>query len=1421
MTATHSPRPYDQIEKTIDILKHTENVPSAVNKALHAAQIPMSLDENHIQELTTLIHNNNSDEKLWEKLEQHVGANYKESFKLIDIKEFSKILVYTLIGCNLEKSRSAYQFAHRLALAFGNSDDAIAYLTQYAKDNQNVKMKSMTEACQFEVPIRIDWDVSVWREVFKRNFLSADFRKSGVVKNVDKLQKKLLDSNQYTLEPPSATISENTKTLQLSLEKHHQELASIQEQLKTLRKSRTLHDSESKMYKDINLQIEELITKERAKKKLLVDNNRALQTEVRKHKKTTQKDIQVKMPIQDIPTETLVESALEIVFPKAKQDIAAAKLYNKLKVQELVFDQWLAVKQTHTRTQSVIPEIVIDGNKAGFKDHYIIKLNDDDPKGPILGEILGCCQSFGKPGENAARYGTTSTNGGFYLLCRGTPPKDGDTKKIQPKQIIAEAFVWSTPDNILVLDSVEIRPNIRNVGDNVKKAKRIFYHLAQELTQKHNVAEVRVGTGGATPEGLGYAETTAVTPQGVEPFGDSKNQLEVANRDKPLYSQMALDPVQALKDFEASDDKQKYNIGILARALCFEGTQAHFLALMEIAGIKDIKAFINEHKLIYFAAASKNSDLCHLFLDYEPEVNITWHDNNGNEIPHFTPLMAACRQGPLSLVKRMIDMGAKLDPVDAWNDTAFSIALHAGRQNIEVIQYLMSLGENLYTTKYSDYYGNVLNTAVGTDNVDLAKLCFDLGMKVGGKEYGQSYTSTPMYVAHNWDKKDMGMLLVKQWVHEIKQNPASVNDFTGPVTALMMAVKYGMLSEIQDLLELGAEPNLVLPELRNQLYNMWSVNYFLMGNANKDVIALINLYSLFNDHNYIDSFLSLDNVDTIKTFFENPLLRKIAIHRSQSMLDAALANGSLVCAKYLIQFLDEKLKNSYIARCNEIQEAQQNILERLKVDNSDALLPAVALLPQQAKSRLLLPTNETESIVNTAVKMGAINCVKALLNDPSYQQQIISTYMPDDLFINAILLPDKALRIDMVAQFLKAKLSFPTIAHNLTQNALLEQNFKTLPLWMQNAMEAGLPPDTNIEELNTSSDNKEQRKKPMVFSAQTDKTSPTLDSAANDYQHTMLLQALGKAHYDEANRLIADNPSLLNLKCLQLPPFVANEEGARVSPLAYAVSYGDLKAVKFLIRHGAKIDLNDINTVQPQVSKDAFTKAIDYVKTISSYNKHTTLLAKQLGKLMLAGDSDKVRKLLSNIHNDHDEPNTLDFSISVINNLLIMTQTSTDKPFTAADKDKLISTLLDEKLIWISDIANFSENVRNNGLLNAYPKLKHSQAYQLYDAMVNLKPDENNKPVALSLLDAYFSQISPIEQQIDIASRMLDKLLLDWSLQSHANSKLQSDQCAIVASLVKHGAQPDPEYLKGIMADTKALDDLVNISKAKYTYKVG
>ncbi|MGE3319856.1 MAG: ankyrin repeat domain-containing protein [Candidatus Berkiella sp.] len=1382
----------------------------------------MSLDENHIEELISLINNKNNEEKLWEKLEQHVGANYKESFKLIDITEFSKILVYTLIGCNLEKSRSAYQFAHRLALAFGKADDAIAYLTQYAKDNQNVKMKSMTEACQFEVPISIDWDVPVWRDVFKRNFLSADFRKSGVVKNVDKLQKKLIDSNQYTLEPQSDTLSENARALQLSLEKHQHELASIQEQLKTLRKSRSLHDSESKMYKDINLQIEDLIVQERAKKKLLVDNNRALQTEIRKHKKSMKKDIQVKTPIQDIHTEALVESALEIVFPKAKQDIAAAKLYNKLKVQEMVFEQWLAVKQTHTRTQSLIPEVVIDGNNAGFKDHYIIKLNDDDPKGPILGEILGCCQSFGKPGENAARYGSTSPNGGFYLLCRGTPPKDGDTKKIQPKQILAEAFVWSTPDNILVLDSVEIRPNIRNVGDNVKKAKRIFYHLAQELTQKHNVTEVRVGTGGATPEGLGYAESTAVMPQGVEPFSDSKNQLEVANRDKPLYSKMALDPIQALKDFEESDDKQKYNIGILARALCFEGTQEHFLELMKMAGVKDIKAFINEHKLVYFAAASKNSDLCHLLLDYEPEVNIIWHDNNSNEIAHFTPLMAACRQGPLSLVKRMIDMGAKLDTKDAWKDTAFSIALHAGRQNIEVIQYLMSLGENLYTTKYSDYYGNVLNTAVGTDNVELAKLCFDLGMKVGSKEYGQGYMGTPMFVANNWDKKDMGMLLVKQWVQEIKQNPASVNDFTGAATAIMMAVKYGMLSETQDLLTLGAEPNLVLPELRNELYNMWSVNYFLMGNANKDVIALIHQFNAFNDQSSIHSFLSLDEIDTIKGYFENPQFRKIAIQKVQRLVDIALANGSLVCAKYLIQFLDEKLKNSYIARCNEIQEAQHNLLELLKVDNSDAFLPAVTLLPQQTKSRLLLPTNESEFIVNIAVKMGAINCVKTLLNDPSYQQQIISSYMPDDLFINAILLPDKALRIDMVAQFLKAKLSFPTIVWNLSQNELLEQNFKTLPLWMQNAMEAGLPPDANIEELNKSSDNKELRKKPMVFSSQIDKTSPTLDSTANDYQHRMLLLALGNAHYDEANRLIADNPSLLNLKCLRLPPFVAKEEGSSISPLAYAVSHGDLKAIKFLIKQGAKIDLNDMNTVQPQVSKDAFTKALDYVKMISSYNKHTTLLAKQLGKLILNGDRDKVRKLLSNIHNDHDEPNSLDFSISVIIHLLSMTQSSTDKYFTATGKDKLISTLLDEKLIWISDIANFSENVRKNGLLSVYPKLKDSQAYQLYDAMVSLKHDENKKPVAIELLDAYFSQIFPIEQQIDIASRMLDKLLLDWSLQSHSNSEQQSDQCAIVGSLVKYGAQyTDHEYLKDIMADTKALDDLVNVSKAKYTYKMG
>jgi hypothetical protein len=161
-----------------------------------------------------------------------------------------------------------------------------------------------------------------------------------------------------------------------------------------------------------------------------------------------------------------------------------------------------------------IPDIAIDGAAFGKSAHRFYKLPDGDPRGLLLGEFTNCCQHLAGAGSDCAKHGFRSKQSGFYVVA---------DKKTD--EIIAQSWAWRGTKDELVLDSLEslpghmTTPQWRSLCDQFAAAARADKTAA--------VIAVHIGTGGATPNDMGYARATPAVPRGYDGYRDSKKQYVV------------------------------------------------------------------------------------------------------------------------------------------------------------------------------------------------------------------------------------------------------------------------------------------------------------------------------------------------------------------------------------------------------------------------------------------------------------------------------------------------------------------------------------------------------------------------------------------------------------------------------------------------------------------------------------------------------------------------------------------------------------------------------------------------------------------------------------------------------------------------------------------------------------------------------
>ena len=99
----------------------------------------------------------------------------------------------------------------------------------------------------------------------------------------------------------------------------------------------------------------------------------------------------------------------------------------------------------------------------------------------MLGLFTGCCQHLHGAAKACAKHGATRPEGAFYVLRRG-------------KRTLGQSWAWRK-NNTLVLDSWE------TAKDSGKKyCAPVLMKAAKDLVGRLGIAEVRLGTGGNTPE---------------------------------------------------------------------------------------------------------------------------------------------------------------------------------------------------------------------------------------------------------------------------------------------------------------------------------------------------------------------------------------------------------------------------------------------------------------------------------------------------------------------------------------------------------------------------------------------------------------------------------------------------------------------------------------------------------------------------------------------------------------------------------------------------------------------------------------------------------------------------------------------------------------------------------------------------------
>jgi len=539
--------------------------------------------------------------------------------------------------------------AYKLTVMLGSTDAALTYLGDYEKENNKVE-HVLHDACLFDLPENDNWDVTSWNKIYSKFMRDGQFRKSFATSKPSDIQEILLHDNKYSIHE-NLELSDKQK----QLKDVHGRISNINKKIGAIHK------------KEIEGDIESL----RKSKNTENGKERQLKADIQKLKKSGG------ILLSSVPLAEILNIAKSIRYKRSDENKFAATEFERFGVPELVFNEMLEILPQATNSDDHIPPVVVKGKDIVDENWFMIKMSLDDPRQAILGYIVGDCQSLGSQGASCAKHGITSENGGFYLMCKGEPPADGDTKKIKSKDILSQCWAWLGHGEVLVFDSIETKKSTSQLPGNELKIVGMYTALAKKIIEQSNLKAVNVGTGGETSNMVGYSgiphaghpewtnaaqasyrNENYTTQDGLATivrsldnvaYNDSVVQRVLFDRSKPIYGDLFLNVAEQLKSYISltSEEKERISLNEFANILFKIGSPNQldeFLNSLSVDERKDAESIMTHQ-----AAMNNNVEL----LKHFSSKGYDMYCKNENA---QTPLFLAARYGHKESFEFLSDM---------------------------------------------------------------------------------------------------------------------------------------------------------------------------------------------------------------------------------------------------------------------------------------------------------------------------------------------------------------------------------------------------------------------------------------------------------------------------------------------------------------------------------------------------------------------------------------------------------------------------------------------------------------------------------------------------------------------------------------------------------------------------------------------
>lgn len=200
----------------------------------------------------------------------------------------------------------------------------------------------------------------------------------------------------------------------------------------------------------------------------------------------------------------------QLKYKRSAEDLDFSKLCLKNDVSQRMFnaslDYMTLTSSWPKKEDDNLPNITVVG-EGEAKGYTWKKLDINDKRALILGEITHCCQSISENSHQCVVDGTSRSDNGFYVLMKNN-------------EIIGQSYAWRTISGNICLDSIECLTG----RIPLPALQTLLQQFTDQVVTSGAAHCVTVGKGGKTPKE--FAENHMIADrmrQGID-YGDANKQ---------------------------------------------------------------------------------------------------------------------------------------------------------------------------------------------------------------------------------------------------------------------------------------------------------------------------------------------------------------------------------------------------------------------------------------------------------------------------------------------------------------------------------------------------------------------------------------------------------------------------------------------------------------------------------------------------------------------------------------------------------------------------------------------------------------------------------------------------------------------------------------------------------------------------------